>query len=127
MNFNDQDFNAFEKDVKRMFRDLESKYQLSMKRMKITYGEVDFSLKLDFEKNEEGLNTERIKFEENSSYYGFIPDDYMRTFTDNYGAEYELIGFSPSAKKYQCIVRNTLTGEAVRMNNRYVLSRLNSQ
>lgn len=119
MNFDNNDFSAFERDMKRAVQDLCTKYQVKLKKMHISYGAVDFDMKLTFEKNEEGLNTERVKFEMACYRYGFAPDDYMRIFEYN-GVEYELIGFDRGARKYNCIVREVDTGIQSKINDQFL-------
>lgn len=119
MNFNDNDFCAFEKDVKKAMQELCYKYQLKLKNMNISYGAVDFDMKLTFEKNEEGLNTERVKFEMECFRYGFVPDDYMRIF-EYHGVEYEFIGFERKARKYNCIIREVDTGSESRISDQFL-------
>ena len=119
MNFDNNDFSAFERDMKSALQDLCTKYQVKLKKMDISYGAVDFDMKLSFEKNEEGLNTERVKFEMACYRYGFVPDDYMRIFEYN-GVEYELIGFDRSARKYNCIVREVDTGIQSKINDKFL-------
>lgn len=119
MNFDNNDFSAFERDMKRALQDLCTKYQVKLKKMNISYGAVDFDMKLTFEKNEEGLNTERVKFEMACYRYGFVPDDYMRIFEYN-GVEYELIGFDRSARKYNCVVREVDTGIQSKINDKFL-------
>lgn len=119
MNFDNNDFSAFERDMKRAVQDLCTKYQVKLKKMHISYGAVDFDMKLSFEKNEEGLNTERVKFEMACYRYGFVPDDYMRIFEYN-DVEYELIGFDRSARKYNCIVREVETGIQSKINDKFL-------
>ncbi|MCI7128994.1 MAG: hypothetical protein MSA09_00215 [Lachnospiraceae bacterium] len=119
MNFDNNDFSAFERDMKRAVQDLCTKYQVKLKKMHISYGAVDFDMKLSFEKDEEGLNTERVKFEMACYHYGFVPDDYMRIFEYN-DVEYELIGFDRSARKYNCIVREVETGIQSKINDQFL-------
>ena len=119
MNFDNNDFSAFERDMKNAIRELCTKYQVKLKNMHISYGTVDFDMKLTFEKNEEGMNTERVKFETECYRYGFVPDDYMRIFEYN-GVEYELIGFERSARKYNCVVREIDTGIQSKINDKFL-------
>jgi len=117
MNFDNHDFDAFRRDLKNATRELCEKYQINLKQMgSISYGPVDFTLKLTFEKNEYGVNSERIKFETECFYYGFEPSDYMRSFR-HIDSEYEFIGFERSAKKYNCRIRDLETGIVSRVNN----------
>ena len=55
MNFDNNDFSAFERDMKRVVQDLCTKYQVKLKKMHISYGAVDFDMKLTFEKMRKGL------------------------------------------------------------------------
>ena len=119
MNFDDKGFDDFEYDMKNALNAICAKHKLKLKGTRIKYGTVDFEMKLYFEKDEEGINSERIKFETDCSYYGFTPNDYLRVF-EYMNCEYELTGFQTSAKKYNCIVRNILTGEMIRISNRYL-------
>ena len=119
MNFTNEEFSAFERDLKAATIALCSKYEVKLKKMKLSYGPVDFDLKLTFEKDEEGVNAERIKFETTCFYYGFEPGDYLRLFEYN-GVEYEFIGFETSAKKYNCIVREVETGIRSKVNEKFL-------
>lgn len=124
MNFSSEELNAFQTDLKKATQSLCDKYQVKMKKSKISYGQVDFEMKITFEKNEVGLNTERIRFETECNFYGFTSDDYMRLFEYN-GVEYEMIGFDRSAKKYNCIVRETETGICTKINEKFLHSLIN--
>lgn len=120
MNFDNHDFDAFRRDLKSATRELCEKYQINLKQIgSISYGPVDFTLKLTFEKNEDGVNSERIKFETECFYYGFLPSDYLRSFRHIDG-EYEFIGFDRSAKKYNCKIRDLETGIVSRVNNLFL-------
>lgn len=117
MNFTDSEFDAFERDLKRATAELCEKYQVKLKGSKITYGPVEFDMKLTFQKNEEGLNAEEINFSMDCFRYGFKPSDYMRSF-EHLGVEYEFIGFDTSAKKYNCLVRDLKTGITSKINHK---------
>lgn len=117
MNFTNEDFAAFERDLKYALSEVCRKYQVKLKGSKITYGPVDFDMKLTFERNEEGLNAEAINFSIHCLHYGFRPEDYMRSF-EHLGVEYEFIGFDTSARKYNCIIRDMETGIKSRVESR---------
>lgn len=119
MDFTKNDFSSFQNELKNAMQEICAKYQVKVKGMHITYGKVDFDLKISFEKNESGLNTERIQFETECEYYGFTPDDYLRTFIHKEN-EYELAGFVRNAKKYNCLVRHIVSGKEIRINNIYL-------
>jgi len=117
MNFTDSEFDAFERDLKRATAELCEKYKIKLKGSKITYGPVEFDMKLTFQKNEDGLNAEEVNFSMECYRYGFKPSDYMRSF-EHLGAEYEFIGFDTSAKKYNCLVRDLRTGATSKVNHK---------
>lgn len=119
MDFTKKDFSNFQYEIKNAMQDICAKYQVKVKCMHVSYSEVDFDLKISFEKNESGLNTERIQFETECEYYGFTPDDYLRTFIYKEN-EYELAGFVRNAKKYNCRVRHIESGKEIRINNIYL-------
>ena len=101
MNFTDSEFSAFERDLKQVTAELCEKYRIKLKGSRITYGPVEFDMKLTFQKNEEGVNADEINFSLYCYKYGFRPCDYGRRF-EYLGTEYEFIGFDIGAKKYNC-------------------------
>ena len=115
MNFTDSEFDAFERDLKLATAELCKKYQIKLKTSKITYGPVEFDMKLTFQKNEEGLDAEEINFSMICARYGFKPSDYKRTF-ELLGVEYEFVGFDTKAKKYNCLIREIKTGITSKIN-----------
>lgn len=117
MNFTDSEFDAFRRDLKQATAELCEKYKIKLTDSKITYGPVEFDMKLKFQKNEDGINAEEINFSMECFRYGFKPSDYMRSF-EHLGAEYEFIGFDTSAKKYNCLVRDLSTGVTSKVNNK---------
>lgn len=117
MKFTEQEFDAFEKELKVAIKDLCEKYQVKLKNSKITYDLAEFDMKLTFQKNEEGINAEELSFISNCYRYGFAPTDYMRSF-EHLGTEYEFIGFATSAKKYNCLIRELDTGLVSRVNHK---------
>ncbi|MDO4978280.1 MAG: hypothetical protein Q4E53_13595 [Eubacteriales bacterium] len=120
MDFNNQEFDAFAKDVKDALREVCQKYHLKLVGSRISYADVDFDLKLSFEKDDDELEVERIRFERDCEYYGFLPEDYLRTF-EYHGRIYELYAFIPRAKKYKCMVRDIETGQKLKMTDRFLL------
>ncbi|MDO4977517.1 MAG: hypothetical protein Q4E53_09675 [Eubacteriales bacterium] len=121
MEFTDKEFEEFTNDVKEALRGVCQKYNLKRTKTYISYGKIDFDMKITFQKDEEDIDVERIKFEEDCAYYGFVPDDYLRTF-EYHGRTYELYAFIPRAKKYKCMVRDIETGAKLKMTDRYLLN-----
>lgn len=119
MNFNNQGFDEFSKDVKDALREVCQKHQVKLVDSRISYRDIEFDLRLSFEKDDDELEVERIRFERDCEYYRFLPEDYLRTF-EYRGHTYELYGFMPRAKKYKCLVRDIETGEELRMSDKYL-------
>lgn len=117
MNFTDSEFNAFEKDLKRVTAELCEKYKIKLKGSRITYGPVEFDMKLTFQKNEEGINADEINFSMDCYRYGFRSYDYKRRF-EHLGTEYEFIGFDTGAKKYNCLIKDIKLGIVSRVNHK---------
>lgn len=99
MQFTNNEFNQFRKDVKDALKEVEEKYQISIEAGSISYSDKRFSMKLEATKN--GCDIRKEEFEQACRFYGFEPDDYMREFFMN-GEVYMLTGFNRRAKKNPC-------------------------
>lgn len=102
--------NDFRADFDKAMSPLAEKYGLKIKSGKITYGELDFTMKFDALISNSEVDGERAKFEQFCSQYGFTAEDYKGTFTLG-NKTFELVGFNPSRPKNDCTIRCITDGK----------------
>ena len=98
-------FDEFRKEVERALGDVAKKYGADIKGGKIGYSENNFTMELKVNKIDiGGISFEQAEFEKYCGLFGLKPEDYNRRIT-YCGKGYNLIGFKPSASKYNVLAK----------------------
>jgi len=108
MKFNTGILRKFREDFEQAVKPLEEKFKVTIKCGKITYGDNNFSAKIEATTTEG--NFEQEEFEKYARLFGFDKDDYGKTITLQ-GNEYAFVGFNLGRPKYRCKIRNIKTGQ----------------
>ncbi len=96
------DFKAFSKDVEKALAPLAKKYGLDIKPGSISYGNCNFTMKLQATRTD--MDVQMIEFGQNVRYMpGFTADDYLISVNIE-KKSYILIGFKPG-NKYSVLLK----------------------
>ena len=82
-----------------------AKYNCDVSIGNIKYDDINTDVSVSFRsKGADGKSADQLNFEKYCGQFGFKPEDYGFTFTDN-GKTFEFVGFNPKARKNYCILR----------------------
>ena len=104
MKFNEKGFDSFRGDLQKAVEEVERKHGVKITFGNITYSGVDFTMKLTATKNEDGLDVEKVKFEDVCHLYGFSKKHYKCKLPIN-GKVFELVGFNERSPKNRVVIR----------------------
>lgn len=103
MEITDHNLDLFRADFKEAVRDLENKYDVTIKLGRITYDENQFYARMTVDNGqdpdlieEHNFDSEVWKFED----IGLKEGMYRQMFLNRKGERYAILGFVPNAKKY---------------------------
>lgn len=101
----------FRKDFEKAMKELESKYEISIKLGSISYSSTDFSAKVTANvTGEEANEKEKTEFENYAKIYGFNPSDYGKEVTIQ-GRRFQFVGFNHRCSKNICSIKEVETGK----------------
>lgn len=107
MEINRDTLKQFRSDFAKAVKKLEKEYDVTISLGNIKYTSDSFSSKIEVAINKsdaEKANDEKRMFESLCDRYGFLPSDYLNSFSHN-GMNIELYGFDTRKKKYPCMLR----------------------
>lgn len=114
MKFTEKEFNNLREDMIKALAKIEKKYDIKFVSNDITFGDIDFTMKIKVIKTKdesgEDFNYEKHNFERNAWAHGFKPSDYGKTFKTSKGITYAFVDFLPGKRKNFCKLRNVETG-----------------
>ena len=110
MEFNNKEFKNLRTDIESALQEVEKKYGIKLTCGAISYGVVDFTVKLNGVKNDGNTDGQKALFEERCRYYGFEPKDYERELVIGKN-KYKLVGFNVKARTNPCEIQRVSTGQ----------------
>lgn len=119
MEFTNENFKKFRKDVDEALRSVGEKYGVDIQSKDISYSNYDFTLKLYVLKNDGNNDGKKQLFAEHCKFYGFEESDYEREFTVD-GKNYKLVGFNVNSPKNCCSIYCTSNGNTYKCSSEYV-------
>lgn len=115
MQFTKNEFDNLREDMAKALAKVEKKYGIKIVSNDITFGDIDFTMKIKViktkDKDGEDFNYEKHNFERNAWAHGFDPSDYGKTFTTSKGDTYAFVDFIPNKRKNFCKLKNVVTGK----------------
>ena len=95
-------------DLKEVLKPLAEKYGIEIHSGKGIYGRLEGSLKLELRTTDaNGDSQEALNFKSNAWHFDLNPDWLYKTFQDNYGNTFEIVGWNNKARK-NCILLKRL-------------------
>ena len=100
-----EQFIALRSEVEAALSTIAAKYNCDVSAGNIKYDDINTDMTISFRsKGVDGKSADQLNFEKYCGQFGFKPEDYGFTFTDN-GKTFEFVGFNPKARKNYCILR----------------------
>ena len=100
-----EQFIALRSEVEAALSTIAAKYNCDVSAGNIKDDDINTDMTISFRsKGADGKSADQLNFEKYCGQFGFKPEDYGFTFTDN-GKTFEFVGFNPKARKNYCILR----------------------
>jgi hypothetical protein len=100
-------FDSFRKETEQAMQQIAEKYGVNIHCGKIKYSDIKFDLTITASKKEvNGKSVEQIEFEKVATLYGFVPNDFGKSFTWK-GNTYRIVGIKTRASKMPIICECT--------------------
>ena len=101
----------FRKDFELAMKELEAKYEISIKLGNISFSSTDFTAKVTANViGEEANEKEESEFKSYAKIYGFEPNDYGKEVTIQ-GRRFKFVGFNHRCSKNICSIKEIATGK----------------
>lgn len=126
MEFSNEEFKNFRKDVLNTLKIIEEKYSVTIDVGNIRYRAFDFDMKLNVVKNDTAVDGKRALFEQDCISYGFAASDYEKEFVLGKD-KFKLIGFNRKARTNTCMLCRVSDGKMYTANEDIVKKALSSQ
>jgi hypothetical protein len=99
MAFTKEELRNYRAEIEQALQIVAEKYNINIHAGNISYTENNFTCKLEVTKKEvNSLDYEQAEFNKNCFLFGFIPEDYKKTFAMN-GKMFTITGFNLKAHK----------------------------
>lgn len=100
-----EQFNELRYEMETALSAIAEKYNCDVSIGNIKYDDINTDIVVSLRsKGADGKSADQLNFEKYCGQFGFKPEDYGFTFTDN-GKTFEFVGFNPKARKNYCILR----------------------
>ena len=100
-----EEFITLRSEMETALAAIASKYNCEVHVGNIKYDDITTDITVSLKsKGTDGKSADQLNFEKYCGQFGFKPEDYGFTFTDN-GKTFEFVGFNPKARKNYCLLR----------------------
>lgn len=100
-----EQFTVFRSEMESALAAIAEKYNCDVSVGNIKYDDINTDISVSFRsKGADGKSADQLNFEKYCGQFGFKPEDYGFTFTDN-GKTFKFVGFNPRARKNYCLLR----------------------
>ena len=111
MQINREMLQQFRVDFKEAVKDLEKKYGLVLELGRISFGNDNFSGKLEARAGTDIIDANATEFNRYCSWYNLKPKDFMSTVRGGDGRMYQITGLARNSRKYPIRVKDVITGK----------------
>ena len=110
MQFNAKSFNALREDINEALKEVEEKHGISLKAGNISYGDLEFTIKLNGVNTSSREDGEKEIFARKCRYYGLTPEDFGKEFMMG-GKKYTIAGINTKARTNTIIIKQESNGK----------------